>query len=132
MADKIRRKVDDKSQLSTKEINSTDDSSKEDCYIFEQNLEQFMFSFYVKIDRENTEEENLSVIKDQLQNLEEIDELKSIYFKRYFSRLQFNEVVIDFLTSFSSEWRSNPKKILRKLRGYNDAYKFSQLKTGNQ
>ena len=132
MADKIRRKVDDKSQLSTKEIISTDDSSKEDCYIFEQNLEQFMFSFYVKIDRENTEEENLSVIKDQLQNLEEIDELKSIYFKRYFSRLQFNEVVIDFLTSFSSEWRSNPKKILRKLRGYNDAYKFSQLKTGNQ
>lgn len=90
-----------------------------------------MFSFYVKIEREKSEEENAIEIKSQLQNLEEIENINLLYFKRYFNRLQFNEVVIDFVTYNSVLWKREPKKILRKLCGYNDAYKFSQLKIEN-
>jgi len=97
----------------------------------DKKLERFMFSFYVKIEREKSEDENAIEIKNQLQNLEEIENINLLYFKRYFNRLQFNEVVIDFVTYDSVLWKREPKKILRKLCGYNDAYKFSQLKIEN-
>lgn len=90
-----------------------------------------MFSFYVKIEREKSEDENANEIKSQLQSIEEIESINLLYFKRYFNRLQFNEVVIDFVTTNSAQWKKEPKQILRKLCGYNDAYKFSQLKIEN-
>ena len=91
--------------------------------------QRFIFSFYVKINRDLTEEQNLNEIKSQLENLEEIENLTLIYFKKYFNRLLFNEIVIDFQSdSFHSDvWGEAPRSVLRKLSKYNDAYKFSQL-----
>ena len=91
--------------------------------------QRFIFSFYVKINRDLTEEQNLDEIKSQLENLEEIENLTLIYFKKYFDRLLFNEIVIDFQSdSFhSAVWAEAPRSVLRKLSNYNDAYKFSQL-----
>ena len=91
--------------------------------------QRFIFSFYVKINRDLTEEQNLNEIKSQLENLEEIENLTLIYFKKYFNRLLFNEIVIDFQSdSFhSAVWAEAPRSVLRKLSNYNDAYKFSQL-----
>ena len=91
--------------------------------------QRFIFSFYVKINRDLTEEQNLNEIKSQLENLEEIENLTLIYFKKYFNRLLFNEIVIDFQSdSFHAEvWGVAPRSVLRKLSNYNDAYKFSQL-----
>ena len=93
----------------------------------ENNLERFVFSFYVKINRDLTEEENLNFVKNQLESLKEVDNLSSLYFKRYFNRLLFNEIVIDFLSHNSELWKKEPKSVLRKISSYNDAYKFSQL-----
>ena len=94
--------------------------------------QRFVFSFYVKINRDLTEEENLNDIKFQLENLEEIENLSLIYFKKYFNRLLFNEVVIDFKSDFSNSeiWSKAPRSVLRKISNYNDAYKFSQLNIG--
>ena len=91
--------------------------------------QRFIFSFYVKINRDLTEEQNLNEIKSQLENLEEIENLTLIYFKKYFNRLLFNEVVIDFQSeaSHSEIWAQEPKSVLRKITNYNAAYKFSQL-----
>ena len=89
--------------------------------------ERFVFSFYVKIDRDISEEENLDLVKSQLESLEEIENLSSLYFKRYFNRLLFNEIVIDFVSLDTELWKKEPKSILRKIPCYNDAYKFSQL-----
>ena len=91
------------------------------------NAERFVFSFYVKINRKLTEQENLNFVKSQLVGLEEVEDLTSLYFKRYFNRLLFNEIVIDFLSSKTELWKADPKCILRKVSCYNDAYKFSQL-----
>ena len=90
---------------------------------------RFLFSFYVRINRDLTQEHNLREIRSQLENLEEIQNLTSIYFKKYFSRLLFNEVVIDFQSDFSHSdiWTKAPKSVLRKISNYNDAYKFAQL-----
>ena len=90
---------------------------------------RFLFSFYVRINRDLTEEHNLNEIRSQLENLEEIQNLTLIYFKKYFNRLLFNEVVIDFQSDFSHSkiWATAPKSILRKISNYNDAYKFAQL-----
>ena len=95
----------------------------------ERECQRFIFSFYVKINRDLTEEQNLNEIRSQLENLEEIENLTLIYFKKYFNRLLFNEIVIDFLSdSFHSEvWGEAPRSVLRKLSNYNDAYKFSQF-----
>ena len=95
--------------------------------------QRFIFSFYVKINRDLTEEQNLNEIKSQLENLEEIENLTLIYFKKYFNRLLFNEIVIDFQSdSFHSKvWAAAPRSVLRKLSNYNDAYKFSQLNSKN-
>ena len=91
--------------------------------------QRFIFSFYVKINRDLSEEQNLNEIKSQLENLQEIENLTLIYFKKYFNRLLFNEIVIDFQSdSFHSDvWGEAPRSVLRKLSNYNDAYKFSQL-----
>ena len=94
--------------------------------------ERFMFSFYVKIDRDQSEAENKAQLQRQLENLCEIEQINLLYFKKYFSRLQFNEVVVDFETQSSSEWRKAPQQILRNVNGYNAAYKFSQLKIENK
>ena len=96
------------------------------CEVF-QNTEQFVFSFYVKINRELSEEENLSFLRSQLESLDEIEVLTSIKFKRYFNRLLFNEIIIDFNTTKTELWKNEPRIILRKISCYNDAYKFSQL-----
>ena len=45
--------------------------------------QRFIFSFYVKINRDLTEEQNLNEIKSQLENLEEIENLTLIYFKKH-------------------------------------------------
>lgn len=87
-----------------------------------------MFSFYVKIDRDNTEEQNKQQLEEQLEGLGEVQQINLLYFKRYFSRLQFNEVVVDFQTGSPELWKLQPQTILRNLMGYNAAYKFSQLK----
>lgn len=89
--------------------------------------ERFVFSFYVKINRDISEDENLNFIRIQLESLEEIEHLSSLYFKRYFNRLLFNEIVIDFSSYNIELWKKEPKSILRKISCYNDAYKFSQL-----
>ena len=91
--------------------------------------QRFVFSFYVRINRDLTEEQNLKDIKSQLENFEEIGILTLIYFKKYFNRLLFNEVVIDFQSeaSHSEIWAQEPKSVLRKITNYNAAYKFSQL-----
>ena len=94
--------------------------------------ERFMFSFYVKIDRDQSEAENKAQLQLQLENLGEIEQINLLYFKKYFSRLQFNEVVVDFESQSSSEWRKAPQQILRNVNGYNAAYKFSQLKIENK
>ena len=94
--------------------------------------ERFMFSFYVKIDRDQSEEVNMAHLELQLENLAEIEQINLLYFKKYFSRLQFNEVVVDFETRNSVEWRKAPQQILRNVNGYNAAYKFSQLKIENK
>ena len=94
--------------------------------------ERFMFSFYVKIDRDQSEAENKAQLQMQLENLREIEQINLLYFKKYFSRLQFNEVVVDFESQSSSEWRKAPQQILRNVNGYNAAYKFSQLKIENK
>ena len=94
--------------------------------------ERFMFSFYVKIDRDQSEEQNKAQLRTQLENLGEIEQINLLYFKKYFSRLQFNEVVVDFETQSSCEWRKAPQQILRNVNGYNAAYKFSQLKIENK
>ena len=94
--------------------------------------ERFMFSFYVKIDRDQSEEANMAHLELQLEKLVEIEQINLLYFKKYFSRLQFNEVVVDFETRNSVEWRKAPQQILRNVNGYNAAYKFSQLKIENK
>ena len=94
--------------------------------------ERFMFSFYVKIDRDQSEAENKAQLEEQLEKLGEIEQINLLYFKKYFSRLQFNEVVVDFETRSSCEWRAAPQQILRNVNGYNAAYKFSQLKIENK
>ena len=94
--------------------------------------ERFMFSFYVKIDRDQSEEVNMAHLELQLEKLVEIEQINLLYFKKYFSRLQFNEVVVDFETRNSVEWRKAPQQILRNVNGYNAAYKFSQLKIENK
>ena len=109
-----------------------DENNSENCNIAASipsdcTPERFVFSFYVKINREISEEENLIFIKSQLESLEEIENLSSLYFRRYFNRLLFNEIVIDFLSKDTEVWRKEPKTILRKTTCYNDAYKFSQL-----
>ena len=86
-----------------------------------------MFSFYVKIERDNSESWNKDQLKAQLLNLREIQKINLLYFKKYFSRLQFNEVVVDFQTRHSDNWKREPQRILKNLNGYNAAYKFSQL-----
>ena len=86
-----------------------------------------MFSFYVKIERDNSESWNKDQLKAQLLNLAEIKKINLLYFKKYFSRLQFNEVVVDFQTRHSDDWKREPQRILKNLNGYNAAYKFSQL-----
>ena len=75
--------------------------------------QRFIFSFYVKINRDLTEEQNLNEIKSQLENLEEIENLTLIYFKKYFNRLLFNEIVIDFQSdSFHAEvWGVAPRSV---------------------
>lgn len=93
--------------------------------------ERFMFSFYVKIERDNSEDTNKELIRQQLQNLAEIEKIHLLYFKKYFSRLQFNEIVVDFETSHTESWKLEPQLILRNLTGYNAAYKFSKLKLEN-
>ena len=94
--------------------------------------ERFMFSFYVKIDRDESEAQNKAQLQMQLENLCEIDQINLLYFKKYFSRLQFNEVVVDFETHSSCDWKKAPQEILRNVKGYNAAYKFSQLKIENK
>ena len=91
------------------------------------NTERFVFSFYVKINRELTEQDNLNFVKSQLEGLEEVKNLTSLYFKRYFNRLLFNEIIIEFVSNKTELWKADPKCILRKVSCYNDAYKFSQL-----
>ena len=91
------------------------------------NTERFVFSFYVKINRELTEQDNLNFVKSQLEGLEEVKNLTSLYFKRYFNRLLFNEIIIEFVSNKTESWKADPKCILRKVSCYNDAYKFSQL-----
>ena len=51
------------------------------------NTERFVFSFYVKINRELTEQDNLNFVKSQLEGLEEVKNLTSLYFKRYFNQI---------------------------------------------
>ena len=97
----------------------------------DRELERFVFSFYVQISRDKSQEENIVELRGQLESIEELTSINLIYFKRYFSRLQFNEVVIDFTTNYANKWKNEPKSIMRNLSGYNDAYKFSQLKLEN-